>query len=323
MKSQRHKTAVGVFTLGAVALFAVGLVLLTTRRFFSDDTEYILYFDSSVAGLSIGAPVVFRGVPLGSVTRINLVADAQGGSVTIPVFISINAGSIMLSDGVAGVSEEVEQRMIRSMVVDRGLRAQLRLQSLITGKYVVELDFYPETKPRYRSSNVDLEIPTAPSSMDAFQRALSKMPLERLMQSLDDILFNLADALSDGKLKDGIAAFAGAFAELEKLIGEADLSKMLTDTLTHLDGAARVVQEQMPASLHSFRETMRALADSAAQLRRAANSAEAAVGRDSPALADLRRLLQEGEAAARALRALAGMLERNPEALLQGRKGAR
>ncbi|MDR2744560.1 MAG: MlaD family protein, partial [Desulfovibrio sp.] len=182
MKSQRYKTAVGVFVLGAVALFAIGLILLTTRRFFSDETEYILYFDSSVNGLSIGAPVVFRGVPLGSVTRINLVADDREGSVTIPVFISINAGSIMLSDGIAGVSEEFEQQMIRSMV-GRGLRARLHLQSLITGKYVIDLDFYPETEPRYRASNTEIEIPTVPSSIDAFQRARSNMPLERMVQS--------------------------------------------------------------------------------------------------------------------------------------------
>ncbi|MDR2054618.1 MAG: MlaD family protein [Desulfovibrio sp.] len=322
MKSQRYKTAVGVFVLGAVALFAIGLVLLTARRFFSDDTEYVLYFDSSVSGLSIGTPVVFRGVPLGSVTRINLVADAREGSVTIPVFISINAGRIVRSDNVAGVSEEFEQQIIRSMV-GRGLRARLQLQSLITGKYVVELDFHPDTKPRYRASNTEFEIPTVPSSIDAFQRALSKMPLERLVQSLNEILLNLADALSGGKLKDGIAAFAGTFSETEKLLREADLPGAITNTLTRLDETARAVQEQMPATLHSFREAMRALADSAAQLRRAANSAEDIVRRDSPTVADLRRLLQEGEAAARALRALANMLERNPESLLQGRKGAR
>ncbi|MDR3358004.1 MAG: MlaD family protein [Desulfovibrio sp.] len=322
MKLQRNKTTVGIFVLGAVALFAIGLVLLTTRRFFSDETEYILYFDSSVSGLSIGAPVVFRGVPLGSVRRINLVADAQEGSVTIPVFISINAGSIMLSDGVAGVSEEFEQQMIRSMV-GRGLRACLHLQSLITGKYAVELDFYPESKPRYRASNTEFEIPTIPSSIDAFQRVLSKMPLERLVQSLDNILFNLADALADGKLRDGIAAFAGTFAETEKLLREANLPETLTGTLTRLDEAAKTVQEQAPASLLAFREAMRALADSAAQLRRAADSAEDIVRPDSSTVADLRRLLQEGEAAARALRALANMLERNPESLLQGRKGAR
>jgi paraquat-inducible protein B len=149
------------------------------------------------------------------------------------------------------------------------------------------------------------------------------MPLERLVQSLDDILLNLADAFSGGKLKDGIAAFAGTFAEMEKLLGEADLLKAVTDTLAHLDDVARMVQEQAPASLHSFREAMRALADSAAQLRQAANSAEDIVRRDSPTIVDLRRLLQEGEAAARALRALANTLERNPESLLQGRKGAR
>ena len=65
---------VGAFVLGGIGLFALGLVLLAGNRLFSNDLEYVLYFDGSVSGLSIGAPVVFRGVPMGSVTQISLVA---------------------------------------------------------------------------------------------------------------------------------------------------------------------------------------------------------------------------------------------------------
>lgn len=63
MTSQAYKTTVGAFVLGGIALFALGVILLGGGRLFSSDVEYVLYFDGSVSGLSIGAPVVFRGVP--------------------------------------------------------------------------------------------------------------------------------------------------------------------------------------------------------------------------------------------------------------------
>jgi paraquat-inducible protein B len=298
------------------------MVLLTTKRFFSNETEYVLYFDASVNGLSVGAPVVFRGVPLGSVTRINLVADAQEGSVTIPVFISINAKNIMTSDGRGGVSEEFEQRMIQSMV-DSGLRARLILQSLVTGRYAVELDFYPNTAPSYRSTEPEIEIPTIPSPIDTFQRAFSKMPIEQIVQSVNIILESLVQAFAGGKLKEGVDAFAGTFAETEKALKKKKLLETTSAALESLNETARLLRERTPESLQSFREGMQAVTEAAAQLRRAASATEDIVKPNSPAVADLRALLREGAAAARALRALADMIERNPESLLQGKKGVR
>ena len=70
MAKQSFKTAVGAFVIGGLTLLLAGIILLGGGRMFSDDIEYVLYFDGSVSGLSIGAPVVFRGVPMGQVTRI-------------------------------------------------------------------------------------------------------------------------------------------------------------------------------------------------------------------------------------------------------------
>ena len=179
MTSQAYKTTVGAFVLGGIALFALGVILLGGGRLFSSDVEYVLYFDGSVSGLSIGAPVVFRGVPMGSVTQISLVANSRDSNVTIPVLIRIDEKSFVRSSG-TGVSESFQQEIIRRMV-QRGLRARLQLQSLITGQYRVELDFYPDTPANFRSSTPDLEIPTVPSPIDTLQRTLAKLPLEQMV----------------------------------------------------------------------------------------------------------------------------------------------
>jgi len=106
---------VGAFVLGGIGLFALGLVLLAGSRLFSNDLEYVLYFDGSVSGLSIGAPVVFRGVPMGSVTQISLVANSRDSNVTIPVHIRIDEKSIVRAGG-RGISEAFQQEIVRRMV---------------------------------------------------------------------------------------------------------------------------------------------------------------------------------------------------------------
>ena len=195
MNSQSYKTTVGAFVLGGLALLVLGIILLGGGRLFSNDLEYVMYFDGSVSGLATGAPVVFRGVPMGSVTRINLVANSRDSNVTIPVYIRIDERSLVRASGSTSPSESFQQEIIRRMV-QRGLRGRLQLQSLITGQYRVELDFYPATSANFRSATPDMEIPTIPSPIDTLQSTLSQMPLEQMVNSFSAVLQNLALGLS-------------------------------------------------------------------------------------------------------------------------------
>ncbi len=321
MTSQTYRTTVGAFVLGGITLFALGVIMLGGGRLFSNDVEYVLYFDGSVSGLSIGAPVVFRGVPMGSVTQISLVANPRAPNVTLPPLIRIDEKSFVRSSG-TGISESFQQEIIRRMV-QRGLRARLQLQSLITGQYRVELDFYPDAPAHFRSSTPDLEIPTVPSPIDTLQRTLAKLPLEHMVHSLDSILETLSRALADDKLKEGIAAFAGTFVEAQRMLRDSPLRNAADSALQQIDHTARAVRQELPGALAAFHDAMSNMAQAAQQLRRVTGSAESVLGRDSPTMNDLRRLLKEAIAAARSLRDLTDMLERNPEALLKGKKGKR
>jgi len=322
MNSQSYKTTVGAFVLGGLALLVLGIILLGGGRLFSNDLEYVLYFDGSVSGLSTGAPVVFRGVPMGSVTRINLVANARDSNVTIPVYVRIDERSFVRASGSASPSESIQQEIIRRMV-QRGLRARLHLQSLITGQYRVELDFYPATPANFRSATPDMEIPTIPSPIDTLQSTLSQMPLEQMINSLSAVLQNLALGLSDDKLGKALAAFTETFQEAHGILHEGSLRTNTEQVLKNLNSASTSVEKELPATMVAFREGMQSMAVAADQLRAATASAQGILGRDSPTMNDLRRLLKESTDAMRAMRALAETLERNPEALLRGKQGAR
>lgn len=321
MTPQLYKTMVGAFVAGGIVLFTLGVILLGGGRLFTNDVEYVLYFDGSVSGLSIGAPVVFRGVPMGSVTQISLEAHAHDSNVTIPVTIRIDDRSFIRSSGRA-LSEAAQQEIIHRMV-ERGLRARLQLQSLITGQYRVELDFFPDTPMHFRSTTPDLEIPTVPSPIDTLQRTLTRIPIEQLMGALSNILENVSAAVGNGRLKAGIEAFTATFSETQHILSDSPLRRSLESTLAQVDSASRAMQKELPGALAAFHLAMDNLAKASEQLRRIADSAENTLGRDSPTMNDVRQLLKESISSVRSLRSLADMLERNPEALLMGRQGKR
>ena len=194
MAKQSFKTAVGAFVIGGLALLVAGIILLGGGRMFSDDIEYVLYFDGSVSGLNIGAPVVFRGVPMGQVTRISLEANPRDASVTIPVYIRLDENSIVRAGVTGELTDNFRQEILRRLI-QRGLRARLQLQSLITGQYRVELDFLPNTPANFRSPMPDREIPTLPSPIDTLQRTVASLPLEEMAHTTAGILEKLNAAL--------------------------------------------------------------------------------------------------------------------------------
>ena len=320
MSKPVSKTAVGAFVLCALTLFVLSILWLGGSRLFSNDMEYVLYFDGSVSGHSTGAPVVFRGVPMGSVTRINLVANARDSNVTIPVYIRIDERSFVLAKNASAPGEGFHEEIIRRMV-QRGMRARLQLQSLITGQYRIELDFYPGSPANFRSSTPEDEIPTIPSPMDTLQSTIQRLPLERMAASLNTVLQNLANALEQNRLERGLTAFADTFEEMRDLLRTSPMRLHAEQIMQNMDTASGAVERELPTTLLAFRQAMENMAVAAQQLRAATASAQGVLGRDSPAMADLRRMLKEGSDAARALRTLADMLERNPEALLKGRQG--
>ncbi|MBD5642127.1 MAG: MCE family protein [Desulfovibrio sp.] len=321
MTAKLYKTAVGAFVVAGVILFVAAIVFLGGGKMFSESLRYVLYFDGSVSGLAIGAPVVFRGVPMGSVTQISLVANSRDSNITIPVTIRIDNQSFIRANGEA-LSEEGQAEIIKRMI-ERGLRARLQLGSLITGQYRVELDFFPNTPMNFRSSDPESEIPTIPSPIDTLQRAITRLPIDQIADSLVAVLNNLTEAVGDGQLKAALGEFTGAFHAARALLEESPLVGSLQRSLARIDGATENVNRELPAALAAFERAMNSLARAADGLRGAAGSAEAAIGRDSPTMNDLRRLLKEATAAARAIRNFTDMLERNPEALLKGRQGTR
>lgn len=319
MSTEVNKARIGAFVVGGISLFILGIILLGGKKLFSENADYVLYFDGSVSGLSIGAPVVFRGVPMGNVTKITLVANSRDEGVTIPVYIRIDESTIARIGANGEITDSMREEIIRRMV-RRGLRARLQMQSFITGQYRIELDFFPGTPARYHTSNHSLEIPTIPSPLDEFQKTLVRLPLESIANSLQQALDGVAELAQSKELRQSITALQATLQSAQTMFKSMEgVPEDIKGTFSRLNKAANTVDKQLPDTLLEFQIAMKSFASAAKQMETTLASAKGVIANDSRTVRDFNDALKEFNATARAIRGLANMLERNPEALLRGK----
>ena len=138
MSRRASPVVIGSFVVGALVLVVVGILVFGSRRFFADIDRVVMYFAGDLQGLRAGATVDFQGVPIGTVVEIRAVIDPQDVEVRIPVIVALHPDSVEF----VKPRPQGEQRIQR--LVERGVRAQLQLESLVTGQVFIQLDFHPE-----------------------------------------------------------------------------------------------------------------------------------------------------------------------------------
>lgn len=247
MGKKASPTLIGIFVLGAVALFFAGILIFGTGKFFSDRAKYLLYFKNGVNGLQIGAPVSFRGVQIGNVTDIQLYYLPENLNIRIPVIIEIDLKKISHLPDMLKNSDETEK--IIAEMVNKGLRAQLKLQSLVTGQLYVDFDFHPDKDPKILSTELtqgDLqypELPTIPSEMEQIARALGKLPIEALAYKALDAIDGIESMINSTEMKEGFSALTKTMKHIEDLAVtmNREISPMAADArhlIQNLDGFA-------------------------------------------------------------------------------------
>jgi paraquat-inducible protein B len=177
-----NKIKIGAFVVGAVVLLVTGILVFGSGALFRQSDKYVVFFDGSVKGLSVGAPVNFRGVKIGNVTSIDLIYDNETKSVLIPVVIDIELSRVK------GVSERIGYPDYLQFIQE-GLRAKLEVQNFITGQLMLGFDFYPQDRQKmYKLVSSYPELPALPVSPDIFE-IMNEIPVK-------EISSNLAQAVS-------------------------------------------------------------------------------------------------------------------------------
>lgn len=306
MPSRRASpTLIGAFVLGAVAIAVAAALVLGSGRFFRESTRWVIYFDSSVEGLDVGAPVVFRGVTVGSVTDIFAYVDPTKKIFATPVYIELVGGSVRVP---AGTEYDNSVSLLKSWIRDDGLRAQLKPQSLITGKLYVALLFRPDTPLAFKGLDKQVpEIPAVPTQMEeieetvnaALQR-IANLPLEEIAHNLNEVLTRTDERLSDPHLKQAIENLDGALAKTRSVMGK-------------LDSSYGEVEADLRATLAQMQKTL-------ADLDGAVTDAQQMVEPGSPLQYQLLTTLEEVTRSARSLRVLTESISEDPNQLIFGRR---
>ncbi len=321
-KRQPKKTVIGLFVLGAVALVIIGIVVLGSGRFFTKRPAFVMYFEGSVKGLAIGAPVVFRGVKVGTVTDISLRFDPDDVSVNIPVLAELDPHSITRPKG------QLDPENYFKLLIAQGLKAQLQLQNLITGQLIIELDFHPDKPATFvQPDKKYLEIPTIPSSLEEFTRALVQLPLDELMNKLISAIEGIDRVVNSPDFSESIQGMNQSLKDLQKLV--QDISTQIGPISTDLRGTvsdARTFVRNFDTQITKLQADLdlaaRAAGDALTQAQKTFESIENITSEDSALVYQLTRTLDEISSAARSVRVWADYLERHPEALIHGKPGS-
>lgn len=312
MNRQPSPKIIGAFVVAALVVLVGMVAFLGSAALFGPTERYILFFDQSVNGLQVGSPVKFRGVPIGTVERVMIRAEGQrADSDAIPVIIKLDSARLQqdlgLTEGTPGDAGLVE-------LLERGLVAQLNLESFITGQLFVEFSFASERSQHLHShlttgQSSMSEIPTLTSSLDQITGDIAQLiadfgaiDLPRLNRNVNTVLENLAVVLAGVDSQE--------FTKATQAMRQAFVSIQATaDSFNFKNGeAGDVVAKLSQQMTRSLSGVDRLLAE-----------AESVMRPDSTVRYEFTKTLRELSRAAQSVRLLTDYLERNPNALLTGR----
>jgi paraquat-inducible protein B len=314
MRNRTKPALVGLFVLGGLVLAFVGLLAFGGLRWFEPSQQAVVYFNEPLSGLSAGAPVTFRGIEIGSVSRLAIKGDPDTFSVVMPVFLRLRPADINFT------GQDSSRRLDIDRLVTNGLRAQLRPRSLLTGQMAVELDFYPTDPVTFRHSREDkdsvTEIPSKPSDFQQARNAVEQFPWKA---SLEKAVVTLESLTSLSRTLEGELTGVG-----DKLHATLDESRAL---LVQARGTLSTLEADAGSALGSVerlgvegREQVRARGEELEQVlertERVANNLEDMTHPRSSERDDLRTVLRELTDATTALRRFSEKVERRPNALL-------
>ena len=323
---------IGAFLVGSFALIVSAILIFGGGQLLKNKSQYVIYFDSALNGLNIGAPVKLQGVQIGTVKEISIELDKNATRITKPVVIEIDSEMVLDSGGHPfKMASSLEQRQQNAkQLIDAGIKAQLQSQSLLTGLLYVEFNFYRNEPLHLTGLNYkDLpELPAVPTTADQIKNTADELimkfrqlPIEDIVKDLAATLKEIREIATSDELKKNRVALAKTLSETEKLV--ASLNQNLSPLLVNMNGTVvdtrAMVQEfthEMRPVLLSTEKTLNAATDVLKESKQALGSVETLTATDAPLWQSLESLRD----AANSTKTLTDYLERHPDSIIYGKE---
>ena len=339
MSKPINPIAIGSFTVGALLLLIIGIFIFGGGQLLNTDkVRFVVFFDSSLNGLDIGAPVKIQGVKIGEVTEIALEIDQKSGKLYKPVVIEIDRNSLAGPGGGAfpKAYSHAERLANRDRLVAAGFRARLEMQSLLTGLLYIDLNLYPDKPPVFVKMDYKgiIEIPGVPTTADELKntyeevaRKLRALPLDEIIQDFAESLKEIKNLLASDDTKKSRAALTKTLEGMDKTVStlNRNLEPMLKDTTQAIQNTNLLMQDSraMVRDVHQDIKPVLASADKTLTAATAAlNSAQDSMAKVGDAIGTesaLNETLESLRDASRSIKDLTDYLERHPESLISGK----
>ena len=308
MTKKANPKLIGAFVLGAVALAAIGVVIFGSGRFFAERHPYVLFFPGSVKGLTVGAPVTLEGVIIGTVTDVKVVFDRETLKFYTPVYTEVFPDRIKdIGEYTAEALEELDTEEVMKLLIDRGLRGQLELQSLLTGQLQVAVSMHPGSEVYYVNIEKDVpEIPTIPTTIQRLAKAFEKIDLQGMAEDIRKAVAGIEQVATSPELAEAVIS-------LNKTLKNVD--KLSIDTRKLVNNVDRQVEP-------TFADLQKALNSADLALKQAkvtVASLDDVAGADSAVMWELNNTLLELQSMARQVNALVSLLQRQPDSIIRGK----
>ena len=332
MTKKTNPKLIGGFVIGAIVLAVAAVLAFGGGEFLKPKERAVLFFaGASLSGLDVGSPVTFRGVKVGSVTDINIQYDVKNQDLRIPVHIEVDLDKFQIVSGARSPGN------IKALT-DRGLRAQLQVQSLLTGQVNVDLAFHPETPIRLVGPEPDIiEVPTIPSDIAMLKANLasvldkiSKLPLDQIASELLETV-----EAAKGLVADIDAQVKPSFENLNRVLDQANLTlKEARSRLELRDGepmqnlnnaladARRLVDnvnDQVAPLSGDAKKALKSMSTAFDQAERTLQAVQSSISPDSTLYFEVNRTLRDIQAMSNSIRSFADYLQRHPDAVLTGK----
>lgn len=209
MIKQPNMKMIGAFITTSCLILLALLGYSLKSKFTNYDIPVVMYFDESVKGLDVGAPVLFKGVKVGEVTSIKIISDFETMQFRIPVYAKIYNDESLSEGG-------IDERENLNILIRDGLRAKLAVNSMITGQLLIELDMFPQTEAVLHDyARNKFEIPTIDSPFAEFSKTLQVMPISKIVQDIHSITKTL-----DKELPPLLEQMNSAIASLNNILSD-------------------------------------------------------------------------------------------------------
>jgi paraquat-inducible protein B len=310
-------TVIGAFVVASLAILVVALVVVGSGKMFTKPIRFICMFPGDLNGLKIGAPVKVRGVQVGEVEAIRLRLDPSEGQLRhgyngfrLPVIIDLDKSMLRERGATAALSEHNVEDWI-----SRGMRAQLQVESLLTGLLYIGLDLHKGTQPNFilQPGGPYQEIPTVPTDLAQLQQHLmetldrfEKIDFKGLVNSITDAANSIKSLANSPDLKETIESLKGTVASLNQTMVAA--RAFINNANSQVGPLVADIRESSDEANKTMKDTRAALV-----------GLQQTLDPDSPLIVHLNQTLDSLTETSQSLGEFTDYLQRNPAALIRGR----